>query len=630
VPPAPSGEGSRDAAVVVAIEDYAHVEDVAGAKASGEAWLRWLLQVRGVPADRVHPAFDADATDIRIRAAAKEAAAQVESGGTLWFVYVGHGAPMVGDALLVGSVRRSELLAALDAGAHAHAVVLLDACFSGQTTTGTPLVEGMQPLVPIDAAPASVVTPRTHVLAAARAGQYAGPLPAASGPARPAFSYLALGGLLGWADLDVGGNRDGRVSARELQRYVAGALRQTVRGRSQDPELSGADLDLAPVVRRDAPALDAIGESLRAADSGRSGTTRASSGSEPALDLVALAAEAATRAEERARAEQAAAEAQRRASAAYRAELDSVMGAFRARVARDFAAVTPLLKRVDVDYEEDRTPPEVSRVLDAFMERYRAPSVTVGGETIVLDVPEYDTVGSAREEFWGGCGDGYPVDTGLLGYPMYEFWDRSLYVGQREVAQRFWQRIMGENPSRYAACGPECPVDSVSFCDALAFANRLSTLEGLPEAYDLSRGCAQARLVRPVGGYRLPTREEWLADARADAEARAAAVDAHSSRGAQRPAEASAGAVGPGPRPWDGLGAPGRIADLVGSVGEWVWPARDGRADAMGGSWADAAPRRVEDRTLTLPVDARSEYVGLRLVRQAPQATPATPVAPAR
>ena len=46
------------------------------------------------------------------------------------------------------------------------------------------------------------------VLTAATADQVAGPLP---GAARPAFSYLVLGGLRGWADSD----HNGRVTAGE-------------------------------------------------------------------------------------------------------------------------------------------------------------------------------------------------------------------------------------------------------------------------------------------------------------------------------------------------------------------------------------------------------------------------------
>ena len=71
-------------------------------------------------------------------------------------------------------------------------------------------------------------------MTAARSDQYAGPLP---GAARPAFSYLMLGGLRGWADLD----GDGGVAASELHEYVSDAMRALIRGRSQNPTLTGGD-----------------------------------------------------------------------------------------------------------------------------------------------------------------------------------------------------------------------------------------------------------------------------------------------------------------------------------------------------------------------------------------------------
>ena len=264
----PTNEGRNDAAVVIAIEDYAKVDDVVGARANADQWTRYLVSGRGVPPSRVFSAIDADATDLQIRELAKAASAAVQPGGTLWFVFIGHGAPSVDgqDGLLVGvdadrsaqgiyqrSVSRSELMGLLDAGKQAQTVALLDACFSGQGGDGAALVDGLQPLVPT--ALTRAASDRSRVLTAAGSGQFSGPLP---GAARPAFSYLALGGLLGWADTDGMGNKDGRVSAVELQEYVAGALNVTVRGRRQTPALLGADTDLGKAVSRAAPDLMAM------------------------------------------------------------------------------------------------------------------------------------------------------------------------------------------------------------------------------------------------------------------------------------------------------------------------------------------------------------------------------------
>jgi hypothetical protein len=264
----PIGEGRNDAAVIIAVEDYLRVDDVTGARSNADAWMRWFVNGRGVSASRVFKAVDGEATDVKIRALAKSAAAAVQPGGTLWFVFIGHGAPSIDgrDGLLVGadaersadglyarSVSRTELLALLDAGPQAQTVALLDACFSGQSPSGTAIVPDLQPLIPT--ALTQTVSDRARVLTAAGSGEFSGPL---NGAARPAFSYLALGGLMGWADVSGDGNQDGRVTAAELRGYVHGALNLTVSGRSQTPALLGADADLGRAVARNAPDLLAM------------------------------------------------------------------------------------------------------------------------------------------------------------------------------------------------------------------------------------------------------------------------------------------------------------------------------------------------------------------------------------
>jgi hypothetical protein len=129
------------------------------------------------------------------------------------------------------SLRRSELLQRLSGSRARHVRVFLDACFSGRAPSGTQLVSGLQPLVVISKLPS--IDPRTVLLTAARSNEYAGPLP---GSSRPAFSYLALGALRGWADR----NRDRRIHAGELLDYVRDTLQATVHGRHQTPTLVGS------------------------------------------------------------------------------------------------------------------------------------------------------------------------------------------------------------------------------------------------------------------------------------------------------------------------------------------------------------------------------------------------------
>ena len=135
--------------------------------------------------------------------------------------------------------------------------MVLDACFSGRTTTGETLVAGLQAGDMIDAPrPAGGVV----ILTAAKSDQFAGRLP---GVARPGFSYLVLGALRGWADDKAKGYGDGsgKLTAGEVVTYVTSALRSTAGGRKQTPEVVGdvgfvlatvkpGDLERGPTCRR--------------------------------------------------------------------------------------------------------------------------------------------------------------------------------------------------------------------------------------------------------------------------------------------------------------------------------------------------------------------------------------------
>jgi len=267
-PPTPEAGGSADAALLIGIEDYVFLPDIPGAEANIRDWYSWLKKTRGVPTVKV--LAGADATRERIIAEAKRATGRVEEGGTLWVVFVGHGAPSKDgkDGILVGSdanlspdslydrsVLRSDLVEILDTnGAEHQTVVLLDACFSGHTGGGDRLVSGLMPALPSGTWTPPTPKSQALLLTAAQGDQFAGPLPGAE---RPAFSYLALGALRGWGDRD----KDGQVTAREAVDYANDTLYEALRGRTQEPELLGVvpDLVLArPVPAESGPDLDAI------------------------------------------------------------------------------------------------------------------------------------------------------------------------------------------------------------------------------------------------------------------------------------------------------------------------------------------------------------------------------------
>lgn len=248
-PEAP-GARSGDLAVIVAIEDYQHLADVPGAVANAEALAAWFRESHGLRPTRVRIVRDADATADRIRSTLTHAVGEVRPGQRLWFVFIGHG--MSRREEVDGRASTLGMLVAADAPTDAMRLVrtgvlfrdvarllepvehvaLIDACFSGADRQGEPLVEGLQPVVWSEAGmePGSN-SGRGVTITAASGLEFAGQLPKGE---VPAFSYLTLGALRGWADLD----HDGRITALELQTWVAEAL-QTLDGREQRPQVFG-------------------------------------------------------------------------------------------------------------------------------------------------------------------------------------------------------------------------------------------------------------------------------------------------------------------------------------------------------------------------------------------------------
>jgi formylglycine-generating enzyme len=113
---------------------------------------------------------------------------------------------------------------------------------------------------------------------------------------------------------------------------------------------------------------------------------------------------------------------------------------------------------------------------------------------------------------------------------------REFEIGQYEVTQGEWTAAGFPNPSGYGpdgtgACAePSCPVEDVTWFEALAYANRLSELHAPPldPCYrldgctgDVGSGvvCTDVETTSPTiydcEGYRLPTVAEWEYSARA-------------------------------------------------------------------------------------------------------------------
>ena len=254
---------------------------------------------------------------------------------------------------------------------------------------------------------------------------------------------------------------------------------------------------------------------------------------------------------------------------------------------------------------------------------------------VLAEIPEYKMVRIRAGSFLMGSPEGVVLrreDEQLHKVTL----TRDFFMGRYEVTQDFYETIMGSNPSYNNVC-PDCPVERITWNDAIVFCNAVSLKAGLDPAYDLKEDAITLDL--DASGYRLPTEAEWEYACRAGTRtifpygdclsASQANYNAYWPQPGCKMGVYRAQSIPVGTFQPNGWG----LYDMIGNINEFCWdtyapfsaePLVDptgtevpGQQVLRGGGFSIFGPRCQSGSRHPMNPDMAMDFMGLRMVRTA-------------
>ena len=239
---------TRDAvAIIIGIQNYKRVPKADFANSDAKEFYEYAIRGLGIKPENIKLLVDEEADEIEIvRAFENWLPLQVTKNKTdVYVFYSGHGLPSPdGQSLYFlpygvdkqylarTAVGQKEVVALLTASKPKSVTMFIDACYSGQTRSGEMIIESVRPLTPksdLNAYPSNFT-----VISASSNDQYSSSSPELK---HGIFSFYLMKGMEGDAD----GNKDGKITAGEMQEYLSDKVsRQAMSmSRKQDTQLVG-------------------------------------------------------------------------------------------------------------------------------------------------------------------------------------------------------------------------------------------------------------------------------------------------------------------------------------------------------------------------------------------------------